>query len=674
MTAPGADASGRDTMRTKNDLMVWTWAGWEPAQFYRRLGGFHEAQEGNALWADDWFRRLESEETACALAEAGINWVTTHFYKGFGLGAESEEIAATARLISNYHRHNINVFTYLQYGTMMPETIRSEHAPARNWGRVDRNGQHDGHPYEYGDQYWRVKPCANRPGFREHLLACVDKALAIGADGIWIDNLNADGCHCPCCQEVFRAYVRAHAHDPWQELGLRAGHLADIAIPSAERPRDPLFQLWIRCRVEEVRTSLEQICRRARTRKPDVVMAANIGIGNHQRHVLENANWHSMLELLDFTYAENGLFPAWTGGRIISQQYSLTIANAVGTRVVPGAGVGSASRGQPRTAVPHERALRRCLAESAMFGGHALGGPWGLRGENGGGLPILLRDAAWRQTNRRLTDFYREKWDLFGAAVDASPVAILYNFESLLGDEPAYRRACESMTQVLQRHQIPFRYVLSDRLAKLDDVQVLVLPHVLPLAAETEAAIRAWVQRGGRVLATGHCSLYDHWMRQRTDYALGDLFGAHFSNAFEDGNHDAMVRNPDTGCVLLPGAWGQMLGNDQPACLIPEDRVAREIRAMLPADTVDVRSPVPQVGCAWSRLPDGSQLLSLLNYGEDPVHGLEIRWSAGKRAPTAITAFDAMGSGHALPVIAAGDGMVCVRPPALDVELFLQVS
>ena len=318
--------------------------------------------------------------------------------------------------------------------------------------------------------------------------------------------------------------------------------------------------------------------------------------------------------------------------------------------------------------------LRRCLAESAMFGGHALGGPWGLRGENGGGLPILLRDAAWRQTNRRLTDFYREKWDLFGAAVDASPVAILYNFESLLGDEPAYRRACESMTQVLQRHQIPFRYVLSDRLAKLDDVQVLVLPHVLPLAAETEAAIRAWVQRGGRVLATGHCSLYDHWMRQRTDYALGDLFGAHFSNAFEDGNHDAMVRNPDTGCVLLPGAWGQMLGNDQPACLIPEDRVAREIRAMLPADTVDVRSPVPQVGCAWSRLPDGSQLLSLLNYGEDPVHGLEIRWSAGKRAPTAITAFDAMGSGHALPVIAAGDGMVCVRPPALDVELFLQVS
>jgi hypothetical protein len=56
-----------------------------------------------------------------------------------------------------------------------------------------------------------------------------------------------------------------------------------------------------------VRISLELICARARRLKPDVVMAANIGIGNHQKHVLENANWHSMLELLDFTYPPIGV-------------------------------------------------------------------------------------------------------------------------------------------------------------------------------------------------------------------------------------------------------------------------------------------------------------------------------------------------------------------------------
>jgi hypothetical protein len=659
-------------MKIQPNMMTWTWAGWEPAQFYRRLGGFHEAQEGNALWSDDWFRRLESEDTAKALAEAGINWVTTHFYKGFGLEAEAEEIAGTARLIANYHRHGVKVFTYIQYGTVMPETIQEENEASRNWGRVDWNGQHDGHPYEYGDQYWRAKPCANQPGFREHLLRCVDKALEIGADGIWIDNLQADGCHCPRCQEVFRTYVQANVKDPWQDLGLRPVQLAGITIPRAVRPRDPLFQLWIRCRVEEVRTSLEMICARARSLKPDVVMAANIGIGNHQKHVLENANWHSMLELLDFTYAENGLFPAWTGEKIVSQQYTYSIANAVGSRIVPGAGVGAGSRGLPRNRLPGERELRRCLAESAMFGGHALGGPWGLRGENGGEAPILLRDASWRQLNRRFTDFYRAKWPLFGAAVDASPVAMLYNFESLLADEPTYRRAYEAMAQALMQHQIPFRYVLSDRLEKLDDVKVLVLPHVLPLAEQTETAIRAWVKRGGRILATGRCGLYDHWMRQRTDYALADLFGVHFSNAFEDTHHDAIIRNLETGCVLLPGQWGQMLGENQPACRIPADRVAPEIRALLPAGLPEVISPVPQVGCAWQRLPDGTYLLSLLNYGDEPVRGLEIRWLAGDQAPTQVKAFDASGVTCELPVLKLGGGFVGVCPLSLDVELFLQ--
>lgn len=653
--------------------MVWVWAGWEPAQFYRRLGGFHEAQEGNALWSDDWFRRLESEETARVLADAGVNWVTTHFYKGFGLETEAEEIAATARLIASCHRHGVKVFTYIQYGTIMPETIRHESEAARDWGRIDWNGQHDGHPYEYGDQYWRAKPCANRPGFREYLLRCVDQALEIGADGIWVDNLNADGCHCPRCQETFRAYVRANVTDPWRDLGLRPEHLGTLTIPRAVRPRDPLFQLWIRCRVEEVRHSLDLICRRARQKKPGVVMAANIGIGNHQKHVLENANWHAMLELLDFTYAENGLFPAWSGGRVVSQHYSMSIANAVGARVVPGAGIGGASRGLPRNRLPDARELRRCFAESAMFGGHALGGPWGLRGENGGEPPLLLQDAAWRRANHRLSEFYRSHWERFANSTDAAPVGLLYNFESLLADEPAYRRAYEAMAQALIQHQIPFRYLLSDRLEKLDEIKVLVLPHVLPLSDEAETAIRAWVKRGGRLLATGRCGLYDRWMRQRPDYALADLFGAHFSNAFEDAHHDAIVRNPQTGCVLLPGQWGQVLGENQPACRVPADRVAREVRTLLPADHPEVVAPVPQLGVALRRLPDGSRLLGLLNYGDAPVHGIEVTLAVA--AAPLVRGWDTEHPEPVpLPALPAGPGRWRVALPAVDVEYFLDVQ
>jgi hypothetical protein len=49
--------------------------------------------------------------------------VTTHFFKGFGLESESEEIAKTEQVITNCHRHGIKVYTYLQYANIMPDTI-----------------------------------------------------------------------------------------------------------------------------------------------------------------------------------------------------------------------------------------------------------------------------------------------------------------------------------------------------------------------------------------------------------------------------------------------------------------------------------------------------------------------------------------------------------------------
>jgi hypothetical protein len=176
------------------------------------------------------------------------------------------------------------------------------------------------------------------------------------------------------------------------------------------------------------------------------------------------------------------------------------------------------------------------------------------------------------------------------------------------------------------------------------------------------------------VLATGRCGLYDHWMRQRTDYALADLFGAQFSNTFEDAHHDGVLRNPETGCVLLPGQWGQMLGPNQPACRIPADRMAREVRALLPPTVPEVVSPVPHVGCSWNCLPDGSHLLGLINYGDEPVRGIEIRWPVANRMPARLTAWTANGAAMDLPVHVLNDTSTCVRPPELDVELFLGYS
>lgn len=643
---------------SEREQMVWTWCGWEPLQYYRRLGGFHEQQEGNALWAGEWRALLDSERCAAALAEAGFNWVTTRFFKGFGLEAEAEHIAAVERMIKNYHRHGVRVFTYLQYGTICPETITAEEPGAAAWPRQDWNGQHDGHPYEYGDQYWRAKPCANQPGFREYLLRCVDQAVAIGADGIWVDNLNADGCHCACCQEAFRAWLEANIDDPWEALGVR--DIARLTIPRAERPRDRLFQEWTSWRCAETRASLQQICDRARERKPDVVMAVNTGVGNHQRALIENGNWFGHLDCVDYTYAENGLFPRWDGTAITSQGATMRLAESIGIGIVPGAG----AAGQR---LPGPAALRRSFAESAMFGAQAFGGPWGLRGEDGGGDPLLLQDEEHRRQNRQLVEWYATHADLYRDTSDASPVALLYSYEGMVGDEADCRASFEAMMQLLQQEQIPFRTLLSDRMELPDGVAVLVLPHVLPLSDEHAKTIRAFVARGGRVLAAGRTSLYDPHMRQRRDYALADVFGHTFDAAAEQ-QPGALCLNPDNGCLHLPGAWGLERSRSSE---VPGARLARLLRQMVSPDALpEVLCPAPQVGVTLRRRSDGTRVLGLLNYGDTPLTDIAVVLPAG----ATVRAFALEHDGEDCPRQTLPDRRVRHTLPTLTIEMFVELQ
>lgn len=604
--------------------MIWTWAGWEPLQYYRRLGGFHEAQEGNALWQDDWQCQLGSETAARALAEAGINWVTTHFYKGFGLDCEAAEIQRVAEMIPVYHRHGIRVFTYIQYGTIMPETIEAEDPRAANWGRVDWNGQHDGHPCEYGDQYWRRKPCANQPGFRDYLLACVDQAVAIGADGIWIDNLNADGCHCECCQAAFQAYLQQTVIDPWQEMGLP--DLARVQIPRAERPLDPVFQAWTRFRCQETRTSLEMLATRARALDPDILVAVNIGLGNHQRAVIENGNWIGNLACVDYTYAENGMLPGWRNGGIVSQYTCMKLAAATGIKLVPGAAAPGTCRGiYPIPGTPDMALLERVFAETLFCGAHATNGPWGLRGEAGGEAPAYLRNQSLRSNTRELAAAFTRLMPDFDQSTDAAAVGILYSLDAMLGDEPRSRQAVDAMAQLLMQHQIPFRFVLSDNMATAEGLKLLILPHVLPVGDDLADKLREFVAADGCLLVTGRTSLHDETMRQRRNYALADVLGHDFSRTFEEENLDNLLCNPVNGCCFMPGEWPFTGPDGKPACGVPEAAIVAAVRDTTADALVPwVESPVRSVIAECRQTADGRLLLGLIDYADSSAGTVEI--------------------------------------------------
>jgi len=85
------------------------------------------------------------------------------------------------------------------------------------------------------------------------------------------------------------------------------------------------------------------------------------------------------------------------------------------------------------------------------------------------------------------------------------------------------------MLQALVRARIPYLPVHIDDIdSKAVNFSVLILPNLAAMTDEQAASIRKFVQAGGNLIATGNSSLFDEWGDKRTDYALADLFGAHY--------------------------------------------------------------------------------------------------------------------------------------------------
>jgi len=88
------------------------------------------------------------------------------------------------------------------------------------------------------------------------------------------------------------------------------------------------------------------------------------------------------------------------------------------------------------------------------------------------------------------------------------------------------------LTQALIRARIPYLPVHADDLER-DAAQfsLLALPNLAAMSDAQVAAVRHFVERGGNLLATGQSSLFTEWGEPRPDFALGDLFRAHRTQA-----------------------------------------------------------------------------------------------------------------------------------------------
>lgn len=90
-------------------------------------------------------------------------------------------------------------------------------------------------------------------------------------------------------------------------------------------------------------------------------------------------------------------------------------------------------------------------------------------------------------------------------------------------------------TQAMMRGRIPFVPVNAEHIDReAPNLSVLILPNLGAMSDPQVAAVRAFVERGGALIATGQSSLFDEWGDPRRDFALAELFGVSGGAAHRD--------------------------------------------------------------------------------------------------------------------------------------------
>jgi len=501
----------------------------EPLSFRRRTG-YASAYE------EERFAQDHSEEVVKGLAKRGITWVRFHFFKGFGLKAEADEIEMTRKFVKLCHKHGIKVELYTQFGTLHYETLLAEDEDMLSWCAVTEDGQTA--TIVYGHHDFRAKPCLVRNGYWDYFKKVLDKGLEIQGDGFGFDNVGnpaePEACHCPECRRAFVKHLKAR-YKPHTKAGRkRTIERFGMAVLDHVRPptfnrwnpavtcriiKNPVFQEWVEFKCENLRRRFEEIWRYVKKRRPEMLIEYNVyppfgtnaqwftGIDMHRLLPWTDASWNERPPRAP-AFRDDGLFWHKAHSYKLAQAYEAVIFTGIG---------GSGEQ------------FKLSAAECLAF--------------NQGNLGNLGRPTAFAEGARPEADafisFRKEHAELFEDTESVAEIGLAESATSLAYNsvEPHYAEVL-AMGSLLANH-LPFDLVpgFTSQTSPTGGSQtsptggeealarypVLVLPDVECMTDEEAEDLMEYVRCGGGLVLTERTSLYDAWRRRRREPALAPM-------------------------------------------------------------------------------------------------------------------------------------------------------
>ena len=321
-------------------------------------------------------------------------------------------------------------------------------------------------------------------------------------DGIFANRWAPQGgeCYCVHCQQNFKAATGRE-------------------LPRTTDRRDPARRTFIEWRIARLTELWKKWDATVRSVNPDARFIPN---GPPD---MKTAAELAAIQFADFQ-ARRGLMAPWGNGQRAKEYRSVMGRRPIG-------GIFSVGLEEPyrwKDSVQSEPEIRVWVAEGTANGMR----PWFTKFSgvlyDRRWLPVVERIYEWHYRHER---YLRNEAPLARVAMLYSEQTATYHAGVAAGDRPGDHVL--GMYQALIESRIPFELVHEALLTpeRLDRFKLLILADAAALSTAQCEAIRAYVGRGGSVLATFTTSLFDEFGARRSDFGLADLFGVSFNGRID---------------------------------------------------------------------------------------------------------------------------------------------
>jgi hypothetical protein len=326
-------------------------------------------------------------------------------------------------------------------------------------------------------------------------------------DGIFTNRWSGSGmCYCEHCQASFKEYAK-------------------LDLPRSANPQDPARHAYFAWRQKVLFEVWDTWNSTIRSINPNASYIANAGGG-----ALSDLDMKHIGELSPTLFADrqarSGLMPPWANGKN-AKEYRATMGN----KPVGGIfSVGVEERLRWKDSVQSADEIRLWVADGIAHGLRPWFTKFNAKPLDPRWMPVVESIYKWHHANEA---YLRNERSL-------ARVGMVYSQQTatLYGGTEAHTKVEDATLgyyQALVEARIPFEMVHADLLdeAHLEPYRVLVLPNIAALSDAQCEQLRAFVLRGGGLVATFETSLYDAEGVQRSQFGLSSLFGASFGGGID---------------------------------------------------------------------------------------------------------------------------------------------